>query len=142
MASKQLRRSSYPRRRRPRGFLWTLLGLFTLGLLSVVLVSRRPVFLENAEPEGRQLDAVVQRDVWLARRAGHGRQSESYWPSSLVNDSDASFHAPRSRTYTSVTANGLLTSLPPTTASSRILLNTIAVESMIRADDSKISACL
>src|SRR4051812_49447425 len=49
--SKRIRRSNYPRRRRPRGFLWTLLGLFTLGMLATVLASRRPVFPEDAEPE-------------------------------------------------------------------------------------------
>src|SRR3954463_6511665 len=51
MTSKRIRRSSYPRRRRPRGVLWTLLGLFTLGMLTAVLASRRPVFPEDAEPE-------------------------------------------------------------------------------------------
>ena len=51
-----------------------------------------------------------------------------------MDDSDASFHAPFCRTYTSVTMNGFVTSLPPTTASSRILLSTIAVEPMIRED--------
>src|SRR5262245_35887527 len=51
MTSKRIRRSSYPRRRRPRGFLWTLLGLLTLGMLATVLASRRPVFPEDAEPE-------------------------------------------------------------------------------------------
>ncbi|HSU81879.1 MAG TPA: alpha/beta fold hydrolase, partial [Thermoanaerobaculia bacterium] len=54
MSSKRIRRSSYPRRRRPRGFLWTLLGLFTLGMLTAVLASRRPVFPEDAEPERRR----------------------------------------------------------------------------------------
>lgn len=54
MTSKRIRRSSYPRRRRPRGFLWTLLGLFTLGMLTAVLASRRPVFPEDAEPEPRR----------------------------------------------------------------------------------------
>src|SRR3954470_17632789 len=49
--SKRIRRSNYPRRRRPRGVLWTLLGLFTLGMLATVLASRRPVFPEDAEPE-------------------------------------------------------------------------------------------
>src|SRR3954468_20259122 len=54
MSSKRIRRSNYPRRRRPRGFLWTLLGLFTLGMLTAVLASRRPVFPEDAEPEPRR----------------------------------------------------------------------------------------
>jgi pimeloyl-ACP methyl ester carboxylesterase len=51
MSSRRLRRSSYPRRRRPRGFLWTLLGLLSLGVLTTLLASRRPVFPEDAEPE-------------------------------------------------------------------------------------------
>ncbi|HEY3567883.1 MAG TPA: alpha/beta fold hydrolase [Thermoanaerobaculia bacterium] len=51
MTSKRIRRSTYPRRRRPRGFLWTLLGLFTLGMLAAVLATRRPVFPEDIEPE-------------------------------------------------------------------------------------------
>jgi pimeloyl-ACP methyl ester carboxylesterase len=51
MSMRRIRRSSYPRRRRPRGFLWTLLGLLTLGLLATVVASRRPVFPEDAEPE-------------------------------------------------------------------------------------------
>jgi pimeloyl-ACP methyl ester carboxylesterase len=51
MNSRRLRRSSYPRRRRPRGFLWALLGLFTLGAVAALFASRRPVFPEDAEPE-------------------------------------------------------------------------------------------
>jgi pimeloyl-ACP methyl ester carboxylesterase len=51
MSSRRIRRSSYPRRRRPQGFLWTLLGLLTLGTLAAVFASRRPVFPEDAEPE-------------------------------------------------------------------------------------------
>ena len=52
MRSKRLRRSSYPRRRRGRGFLWTLLSLLTLGALAAVFASRREVdlFPEDAEP--------------------------------------------------------------------------------------------
>ena len=83
MVSRQLRRSSYPRRRRPRGFLWTLLGLFTLGLLSAVLVSRRPVFPEDAEPEprrgggpepeppGPEPAAAPGESLWIAGPAGN-----------------------------------------------------------------------
>ena len=61
---------------------------------------------------------------------------------SLVNEIEPNFHFPFSRTYTSVTTNGLLTSLPPTTASRRILFSTMAVLPMNRTEDSKISACL
>lgn len=61
---------------------------------------------------------------------------------SLVNESEPNFQAPFCCTYTSVTTKGLVTSLPPTTASSRIRFNTIAVEPMNRTDASKISACL
>ncbi len=53
MSSRRLRRSSYPRRRRPRGLLWTLFSLLTLGALATILASRRPVFPEDAEPEPR-----------------------------------------------------------------------------------------
>src|SRR5436309_5199433 len=52
--SKRIRGSNSPRRRRPRGFLWTLLGLFMLGMLATVLASRRPVFPEDVEPEPRR----------------------------------------------------------------------------------------
>jgi pimeloyl-ACP methyl ester carboxylesterase len=40
-----------PRRRRTKGFFWTLLSLLTLGALAAVLASRQPVFPEDAEPE-------------------------------------------------------------------------------------------
>jgi pimeloyl-ACP methyl ester carboxylesterase len=52
MSSRRLRRSGYPRRRRGRGFLWTLLGLFTLGAFATLFASRREVdlFPEDAEP--------------------------------------------------------------------------------------------
>ncbi len=61
---------------------------------------------------------------------------------SLVNESEPNFQAPLCCTYTSVTTKGFVTSLPPTTASSRILFNTMAVEPMTRTEASKISACL
>src|SRR4051795_4489351 len=57
MSAKRLRRSGDRRRRRPGGFLWTLLGLLTLGVLTTILASRRPVFPEfpeDAEPEPRR----------------------------------------------------------------------------------------
>lgn len=65
-----------------------------------------------------------------------------YCVKSLVNESEASFHIPLCCTYTSITMKGLVTSLPPTTASRRILFNRMAVVPMNRTDDSKISACL
>jgi len=61
---------------------------------------------------------------------------------SFVNESEPSFHFPSTLTNTSVTVKGLLTSLPPTTASSRILLSMIAVSPMICTEVSWISACL
>jgi hypothetical protein len=45
----------------------------------------------------------------------------------LVNDSEPRVHLPFSLVYTSVTINGLITSLPPTTANKVILFNRIAV---------------
>jgi pimeloyl-ACP methyl ester carboxylesterase len=51
MASRRLRRSNYPRRRRPRGFLWTLLGLLTFGVAATILASRRSDLLEALETE-------------------------------------------------------------------------------------------
>src|SRR6185503_20682708 len=82
--------------------------------------------------DGDETDA--HRTNLYHRRTGRNlRRADSYWRS-LVNDSEPSFHAPFCCTYTSVTMKGLLTSLPPTTASRRILLRTIAVEPMIRAD--------
>ncbi len=85
MSANRIRRSSYPRRRRPRGFLWTLLGLLTLGLLTAVLASRRPVFPEDAEPEPKRRGgpepeppepepAVVEvpgESLWIAGPAGN-----------------------------------------------------------------------
>src|SRR5436190_833948 len=56
--------------------------------------------------------------------------------SSLVNDSETNFQAPFCCTYTSVTTKGLITSLPPTTAVSRILFKRIAVDPMKRTDAS------
>ena len=72
MRTRRLRRSGEPRRRRPRGILWTLLGLFGLGLLATVLASRRRVFpdLEPEplpEPETRDLPEV---DFALRETAG------------------------------------------------------------------------
>jgi pimeloyl-ACP methyl ester carboxylesterase len=50
MSMRRVRRSGDPRRRRPRGILWTLLGLFGLGVLATLLASRRRVF-PDLEPE-------------------------------------------------------------------------------------------
>ena len=47
---------------------------------------------------------------------------ELYCVSSLVNDSEANFQVPLCCTYTSVTMKGLVTSLPPTTATRRIFV--------------------
>lgn len=52
MRSRELRRSSYPRRRRPRGLLWTLLGLFSLGLLATLLAGRKRSFPELGPEPG------------------------------------------------------------------------------------------
>ncbi len=59
-----------------------------------------------------------------------------------MKDSEASLRAPPSSTYTSVTMKGLVTSLPPTTATSRILLSRMAVVPMTRTDVSWISTAL
>ena len=72
MRTRRPRQSGEPRRRRPRGILWTLLGLFGLGLLATVLASRRRVFpdLEPEplpEPETRDLPEV---DFALRETAG------------------------------------------------------------------------
>jgi esterase len=60
MQSRELRRSSQPRRRRPRGLLWTLLGLFGLGLLATTLLAGRkrsfPELGPEPEPEPLQED--------------------------------------------------------------------------------------
>lgn len=86
MLARRLRRSNYPRRRRPRGFLWTLLGLLTLGVAATILASRRSDLLEALEPEpGRPRrpepepeplveaePAVVSGEtVWIAGPAGN-----------------------------------------------------------------------
>lgn len=70
MRTRRLRRSGEPRRRRPRGILWTLLGLFGLGLLATVLASRRRVFPDlepEPSPEARDLPEV---DFALRETAG------------------------------------------------------------------------
>src|SRR3954470_9717172 len=83
MSSKRLRRSSYPRRR--RGFLWTLLGLLTLGALAALFASRRPVFPEDEElpprrrgggpepepPEPEPAREVPGESLWIAGPAGN-----------------------------------------------------------------------
>src|SRR5579872_5167927 len=89
MSAKRLRRSSDRRRRRPGGFLWTLLGLLTLGVLTTILASRRPVFPElpedDAEPEPRRgggpdpepepemasAPAAPSETLWIAGPAGN-----------------------------------------------------------------------
>jgi pimeloyl-ACP methyl ester carboxylesterase len=83
----RLRRSGDPRpRRRKGGFLWTLLGLLTLGALATVLVSRRPVFPEmfpedsdpeprrrrgGPDPEPPEPEAVPGESLWIAGPAGN-----------------------------------------------------------------------
>jgi pimeloyl-ACP methyl ester carboxylesterase len=80
MSSRRLRRSSYPRRRRPRGFLWTVFGLLTLGALTTLLASRRPVFPEDAEPEPAgpephprepETASPAGESLWIAGPAGN-----------------------------------------------------------------------
>jgi pimeloyl-ACP methyl ester carboxylesterase len=89
MSAKRLRRSSDRRRRRPGGFLWTLLGLLTLGVLTTILASRRPVFPDlpedDAEPEPRRggppdpepeagpasTTAAPSESLWIAGPAGN-----------------------------------------------------------------------
>ncbi len=83
MSSKRLRRSSYPRPRRPRGLLWTLLGLVTLGLAAVLLTRgrRSEIFADFAPPPRRgkpepepQEDAVPEVEgeaLWIAGPAGN-----------------------------------------------------------------------
>src|SRR5213080_522216 len=57
-----------------------------------------------------------------ARRGKEPRTATvDYCVKSLVNESEPNFHFPFCCTETSVTKNGLVTSLPPTTASRRIL---------------------
>jgi pimeloyl-ACP methyl ester carboxylesterase len=83
MRAKQLRRSSYPRRRRGRGLFWTLLGLFTLGAVASALAGLRrwtPRELKP-EPEGPRPKpksaepeppaAAPGEALWLAGPAGN-----------------------------------------------------------------------
>src|SRR5215204_5908153 len=65
-----------------------------------------------------------------------------YWVSSLVKDIEPNVQLAPCCTYTSVTTKGLVTSLPPTTATRRILFKRIAVFPMNCTDVSWISACL
>lgn len=68
---------------------------------------------------------------------------ESGEPASRLNGSCASFHTPSCRPYTSVTSNGLTTSLPRTTTVRRIVFSTMAVLSTtMRTDSAWMSACL
>jgi pimeloyl-ACP methyl ester carboxylesterase len=82
--SRRLRRSSYPRRRRSGGagrsggFLWTLLGLLTLGLAAAVLAGRRRSFFEDTWPEGKRPGEPEgepapppQETLWIAGPAGN-----------------------------------------------------------------------
>ncbi|HSG38029.1 MAG TPA: alpha/beta fold hydrolase, partial [Thermoanaerobaculia bacterium] len=85
MIARRLRRSNYPRTRRPRGFLWTLLGLLTLGVVATILASRRSDLLEaletepdrprrpepEPEPTAGQQSAVPGETVWIAGPAGN-----------------------------------------------------------------------
>src|SRR3954454_3886576 len=80
MSEKRLRRSSDRRRRRPGGLLWTLLGLLTLGVLTTILASRRPVFPdfpEDAEPEPRRGGPDPEREPEPASTTA--APSESLW---------------------------------------------------------------
>ena len=72
-------RSGRPRRRRREGFLWALLGLFTLGVLTAVLASRRPVFPEDAEPEPRREPEPPAPEPTAGVPAGPGESGESLW---------------------------------------------------------------
>jgi pimeloyl-ACP methyl ester carboxylesterase len=85
MSSKRLRRSTYPRRRRPRGLLWTLLGLCTFGLFATVLASRRRDILREIledfagpDPDRVRPEPVAQtgaepagESLWIAGPAGN-----------------------------------------------------------------------
>lgn len=85
MASRRLRRSNYPRRKRARGFLWTLLGLLTLGVVTTILASRRSDLLEaletepdrprrpepEPEPAASEPAAMPGETVWIAGPAGN-----------------------------------------------------------------------
>src|SRR5699024_4106269 len=62
--------------------------------------------------------------------------------SSLVNDKEDNFQSLFCFTYTSVTSKGLVTSLPPTSATRVILFKRMAVLSIIFTDTSWISAFL
>lgn len=72
MRTRRPRQPGEPRRRRPRGILWTLLALFGLGVLATVLASRRRVFPDlepepEPSPEPRDLPEV---DFVLRETAG------------------------------------------------------------------------
>jgi pimeloyl-ACP methyl ester carboxylesterase len=81
MSARRLRRSGNPRPRRRKGFFWTLLGLLTLGTLATVLVSRRPVFPEDGQPDPRRRGgpepeppepvAPPGESLWIAGPAGN-----------------------------------------------------------------------
>jgi pimeloyl-ACP methyl ester carboxylesterase len=84
MRASRLRRSNYPRRRRSRGLLWTLLGLFTLGALATALAGWRrwtPAELKpeperpqgpGPEPPGPEPPAAVSGEaLWIAGPAGN-----------------------------------------------------------------------
>lgn len=85
MSAKRLKRSGDRRRRRPGGFLWTLLGLLTLGVLTTILASRRPVFPDFPEddaepgprrgggpdPEPEPATAAPSESLWIAGPAGN-----------------------------------------------------------------------
>lgn len=86
MSSKRLRRSTYPRRRRPKGLLWTLLGLFTFGLFATLLASRRREIFDDLlepepdrrrrepspeAPEEKPAGEVPGESLWIAGPAGN-----------------------------------------------------------------------
>jgi pimeloyl-ACP methyl ester carboxylesterase len=79
LRSRRYQRSNHPRRRRPKGLFWTLLGLLTLGALATVLASRRPVFPEDMEPEPARgggpeppdPEPAVAESLWIAGPAGN-----------------------------------------------------------------------
>ncbi len=78
MIARRLRRSSYPRRRRPRGFLWTLLGLLTLGVAATIFASRRSDLLDALDPEpDRPRRPEPEPEPWEAEPSA--AQGETVW---------------------------------------------------------------
>ncbi|HEV2851411.1 MAG TPA: alpha/beta fold hydrolase [Thermoanaerobaculia bacterium] len=81
MSSRRLQRSNYPRRRRSRGFFWTLLGLFTLGALISALAGLRrwtpealrpePDRAGGSGPEPPEPEPAPGESLWIAGPAGN-----------------------------------------------------------------------